>query len=316
MKRTNSSVTADPPKALVAALSRVLRPLVKLLLTFHITFPFLAQLLKRIYIEVAIEEFALEAPGQKDKISDSRVSLLTGVHRKDVKKLRSDASEVVQVPTSVSIGSQVINTWMTFPRFAPAGNPLPLPRTSTSSVSPSFEELVQQICKHDIRVKVVLDELLRIGVVSLDEADVVHLNQEAFIPQQGFDEKAYFFGRMIHDHMAASAHNLLDNKPPFFDRCVYYNHLTPESCEALGQWVSAHGMPWLRQLNEKAKQHQVMDKKSAHGSQRMHLGIYYYCTGEAYEVAPLLSDEVESEKVESGKVGKKRSPKCVGREKS
>ena len=78
-----TSNRGTPASSLVAALIRLLRPLVKLLLYHGITYPFLADLLKSVYVEVADREFPVEGKKQ----TDSRVSLLTGVHRKDVKGL-------------------------------------------------------------------------------------------------------------------------------------------------------------------------------------------------------------------------------------
>ncbi|MDP1635270.1 MAG: DUF6502 family protein, partial [Gallionellaceae bacterium] len=75
-----------PSAPLISAVRHLLRPLVKLLLTHSITFPFLSDLLKSIYVEVATEEFRLQDKPQ----TDSRISLLSGVHRKDVKNLRPD----------------------------------------------------------------------------------------------------------------------------------------------------------------------------------------------------------------------------------
>jgi hypothetical protein len=73
-----------PRPSLLSALRRLLRPLVKLLTAQGLTYPMLADLLKQIYVDVAVREFALGEAAP----TDSRVSLLTGVHRKDVKRLR------------------------------------------------------------------------------------------------------------------------------------------------------------------------------------------------------------------------------------
>ena len=87
----------EPPRALLAALERVLRPLVRLLLAHGITFPALSRLLKSVYVQVAERDFALEGK----RVSDSRVSLLTGVHRKDVRTLRGEGADESPVPEAV-----------------------------------------------------------------------------------------------------------------------------------------------------------------------------------------------------------------------
>src|SRR3974390_1739599 len=74
----------EPPRALTQAIVRLLRPLVRVLIAHGVTFPMLAQLLKDIYVDVAEGAFPLSGKAQ----TDSRLSLLTGVHRKDVRALR------------------------------------------------------------------------------------------------------------------------------------------------------------------------------------------------------------------------------------
>ena len=64
----------------------LLRPLVHLLLSKQITFPILTTLLKELYVEVASEEFQIEGK----RLTDSRINLLTGIHRKDVRRFREE----------------------------------------------------------------------------------------------------------------------------------------------------------------------------------------------------------------------------------
>ncbi|MDX6623576.1 MAG: hypothetical protein QOE75_1508, partial [Solirubrobacterales bacterium] len=106
-------------------LARVLRPLVRLLIRAGVTFPALTELLRELYVNVAEHDFALEGKEQ----TDSRVSLLTGIHRKEVRRLRGAGAPVNAVPTAVSRTSRIVGTWLASPEFTTAtGEPLPLPR--------------------------------------------------------------------------------------------------------------------------------------------------------------------------------------------
>src|SRR4051812_19434109 len=99
-----------PPSALVAAVRRILRPLARLLTAQGISFPMLAELLKQIYVEEAVRHFGLDG----EPPSDSRVSLLTGVHRKDVKRLRRLRTEEGEaMPEMVALGAQLAAAWTT-----------------------------------------------------------------------------------------------------------------------------------------------------------------------------------------------------------
>lgn len=267
--------TGLPPAVLVTAIRKLLRPLVRLMLAYQITYPFIINLLKSIYVEVAEEEFRV---GDK-RPSDSRVNLLTGVHRKDVKRLRSEPDRHSQVPRNISIGAQLISVWLGSEQFTDAaGRPIPLPlRNATNPVnSASFDDLVELVCKQDIRPRVILDEWLNIGVATLDPENCVVLNTGAFTPQRGFDEKAFFFGKNLHDHLSASTHNLLGRQPSYFDRSVYYDKLSHESILELTALADKTGMEALTTLNKAAHSLQQRDQNRDDRDYRMNFGVFNY----------------------------------------
>ena len=84
------SETARDEGALHRPVARLLRPLVRLFVARGITFPALTNLLRELYVNVAEYDFAL--PGKEQ--TDSRVSLLTGIHRKEVRRLRGAGAPV------------------------------------------------------------------------------------------------------------------------------------------------------------------------------------------------------------------------------
>lgn len=267
--------TGLPPSALVTAIRKLLRPLVRLMLAFQITYPFVINLLKSIYVEVAEEEFKV---GNK-RPSDSRVNLLTGVHRKDVKRLRSEPEEHSKIPRNISIGAELISVWLGSEQFIDAnGRPLPLPLRTAANASNSttFDDLVELVCKQDIRPRVILDEWLNIGVAALDTENRVVLNTGAFTPERGFDEKAFFFGKNIHDHLSASTNNLLGHQPSYFDRSVYYDNLTSESIQHLNELANELGMRALTTLNKSALALQKKDQSKSGRDYRMNFGVFNY----------------------------------------
>lgn len=272
-----TSSAGQPPEVLVAAIRKLLRPLVRLMLSFQITYPFIINMLKSIYVEVADEEFKFSDKRQ----SDSRINLLTGVHRKDVKRLRSESDESLSTPRNISIGAQLIAYWLGSEEFVDRnGQPLPLPlRTpSQKAGTRSFDDLVEMVCKQDIRPRVILDEWLNIGIASLDENQRVTLNTGAFTPEKGFEEKAFFFGKNLHDHLSASTQNLMGHKPSYFDRSVYYDNLTLDSVEQLSQLANEVGMSALTTVNKSALALQKRDQSKSDKDHRINFGIFNYNT--------------------------------------
>lgn len=249
-----------------------MRPLVRMLVTHQVTYPLLSNWLKAIYVEVADKDFSL--PGRAQTIS--RVSLLTGVHRKDVKRLRSEVPGADAIPAAVSLGAQLVARWTGVSEFQDSrGRPLSLPRQA--ELGPSFERLVESVSK-DIRPRVVLDEWLRLGVARIEQSgdrEHVRLNTEAFIPESGFDEKAFYLGRNLRDHISTAAQNLAGLSPSLLERSVYYDDLTPESVRELRELSEAKATEALRAVNRRALALQAADVANPGARHRMNFGVYF-----------------------------------------
>lgn len=266
----------EAPLQVVAALRRILRPLVRLLLSYGIRYQSLSDLIKSAYIEVAEEEFRLTDKPQ----TDSRISLLTGIHRRDVKRLREEPVTESNLPRQASMSALLLTIWSGHPEYLDElGMPLPLPRLASKGGAQSFEALVQSISK-DFRARVVLDEWLSQGIITLDEEDRVHLEADAFVSPQGLEEKSFYFGQNIHDHLAAIVHNLADGTPPFLERCVYYDKLTPESVSEFARYARSAGMRALHSVNKHAAELQQRDRGRPDAVNRANFGIYNFSEAE------------------------------------
>jgi hypothetical protein len=261
----------NPPNAesLQAPVARLLRPLVRLFIRCGITFPALMTLLRELYVNVAEYDFALTDKEQ----TDSRVSLLTGIHRKEVSRLRGAGAPVHTVPAALSRTSSILARWIAAPEFTDEhGRPLPLPRTSDKSSIPSFESLVASVTR-DVRPRAVLDEWLDRGLAAIDSDDCVVLVEAAFIPAGGSEPQLYYFGRNIHDHIAAAAANILNPQPQFMERAVHYDGLSEELARRLEERSREVGMESLREVNREA--HEACEK-DAGGLWRWSFGIYVF----------------------------------------
>lgn len=262
-----------PSTILVTSIKRVLRPLVGFLLDNGLTYTWLTRLLKSVYVEVAEREFSLEGKEQ----TNSRLSLLTGVHRKDVAVLRN-SQQTDQIPAAGVLNARLIAKWTGDNRYVgDTGNARPLTRLANAEGKPSFDELVSSTSK-DIRPRAVLDEWVRLGIVELDAADMVHLKQEAFVPSQDHEQKTYFLGKNVGDHLAAARLNTGNPQPQYLERSVYYDDLSPESLEKLSAMAREHAMVLLQTLNKEASRLQKQDQEQIDksGFGRMNLGVYYY----------------------------------------
>ncbi|MEW5789126.1 MAG: DUF6502 family protein [Pseudomonadota bacterium] len=268
----NTQVLLSTPPALLQATQRLLRPLARLLMSFGVNYQGFANLAKGVFVDVAARDF----PDGGAPITDSQVSILSGVHRREVKRLRAEMLQQ-RIPSSVvSMGGQVVARWCADPAFLDAQRrPAPLPRLASKGGDLSFERLVESVSK-DVRSRAVLEEWLRLGVAYLDDQDRVNLVEHAFIPARGLDEKAFFLGKNIGDHLSASSRNLMEAVPPFLERCVYYDGLSQESIDKLRDLTRELAVSALQEVNRRALELQEADASRGQGDQRMTFGVYYY----------------------------------------
>jgi len=266
---TAANVIQSP---VMAAIRYLLRPLVRLLLSHGVSFQAFCDLVRSVYVKVADEEFKLASRPQ----TDSRISLLTGIHRREVNRLRNESVTKVDLPQHSSMSSLLLTIWSGHPEYLDEqGLPVPLPRLASNGKDRSFESLVQSVSK-DFRPRVVLDEWLRQGVATLDKDDRVYLVADAFVQPQGAEEKIYYFGQNIHDHLAATVHNLTGGGPPFLERCVFYDKLSAESVRELADYARGVGMRALHSVNKRAAELQKRDHGRQDAVYRTNFGVYNF----------------------------------------
>lgn len=267
---TNRKDDALPdPARLQQPIGRLLRPLVRLFIRCGLTFPALTDLLRELYVNVAVHDFALP----KKEQTDSRISLLTGIHRKEVRRLRDAAAPARTVPAAVSRTTQIVALWMADPRFTDKnGAPAPLPRAGGKGNGPTFEDLVSEVTR-DVRPRAVLDDWLDRKIISFDEDGRVVLAEAAIAPNRGDDRQLYYFGRNLHDHIAAAVANVSSSSSPFLERSVHYEGLSEDAARRLEAFSRELAMATLVAANREA---QTLHRSDESGEWRWNFGVYVY----------------------------------------
>ncbi len=271
------------PDALLRPVRRLLRPLVRLLIQGGVTFPALADLLRGLYVEVAARDLLREP---RDR-TDSRISLLTGVHRKEIRRWRSEAGEPEEVPPVITRTSQIIARWLHDDEYVDSeGRPRPLPRLPRAEGGSSFESLVQSVTS-DVRPRAVLDDWLNHGIVTVDAADTVTLDTAAFVPRPGSAEQLFYFGRNLHDHLSAAAANVTaTDLAPFVERAAHYDNLTPATVAQLEAMGRETAQRLLTEFNRRALELlEANDKELENAPEtprhRVNLGLYLFAENDS-----------------------------------
>lgn len=261
------------PGLLISTLKVVLSPIVRLMIARGVTLPAAVAALKEVFVDVAARDFRLDGRAP----SDSRISLLTGVHRKDVRAIRESAHPLSS-PRAGGLGATVLGRWLGDPAYAgPDGAPRPLPRLGAPD-APSFDSLVAGVSK-DVRPRTVLDELLRLGILAWDQAtDEVRLLAEAFVPEGPGDAMLGFFRDNLHDHLATAVANLLaaPGEPRSLERAVYYNRLRPEDVDRLEAEARTLALAAMRHLNSLALERQQAARGDPAARQRFRFGAFFH----------------------------------------
>lgn len=259
------------PTLVLDRVLRVLQPLVQLLLRNGVTYKVLVGALKRVFLDAARQELAARGMPR----TDSAVSLLSGLHRRDVRTLSREAPAAdAAAPSRLGLAAQVVARWMNDDDFRNAdGASRVLPKSGPDA---SFDTLVGGVSR-DVRPKAVLEELLRLGVVHETEAGIA-LSGGGFAPRQGFDELSWLFAQNLHDHAAAAAANL-QGEANFLEQAVFVDELGPASVEHLRAVSAQAWQTAFRSVMGQAQSSFDADARELPAAQRRHrvrFGVYFY----------------------------------------
>jgi hypothetical protein len=234
-------------------------PLARLLVARGILFPDFAERMKAHYISAAL---ALS----QGRETDSRLSVMTGLQRRDVTRLRGFEPRD-QRPNHLA---RLIALWQTDPDYAQTAS---LPR---SGPAPSFETLAWAV-RRDVHPRTMLDALLASGTVALDGAEV-RLLQSSYQPLAGSEDQMAYLTRNLGDHLTAATDNVLGQTPPHFERAVHYSDLTEDEVATLAEMHRQGQMALFQTLSQQAA---TMKRSGERGSHRFRAGAYFLSTKES-----------------------------------
>jgi hypothetical protein len=257
--------------------SHILEPLVRLLLQHGVTYPQLAETLKTVYVDAA-QSGMERSPA---RVTDSELAVRTGIHRKDIKRLRGNVTkrasgDAEDAPQSLT--STVFTRWLTDPVYCnEIGKPMPLSRNGDAVTN--FDALVKTVSK-DVHPRTVLNELSRLDLVDI-EGETVRLKVSSFVPNADFTQMLNYLGANLHDHAAAAVQNILGNGPRLLEQSIYSDAVDARSVDELAELarkVWAHVMKRVvPQVARYEPGEQGTDTgKAPNQYARIRLGMYFY----------------------------------------
>jgi hypothetical protein len=183
------------------------------------------ELVRGVYVESAIRD----GIGNGIRTTRARVSLSTGVPRRDVDRFIDNDGALPGAPTTLTkILSEVLNKWHTDPLFVgPYGIPLEL--EVRSNRNRSFAELVAAI-NPQVNVQDVLEELVRLKAVIWSGDTHLRVISRAFIPVEEMSPaQIEFFGNALTRLAGTLQFNLdVSNSEKRLERSVIANKGLPK----------------------------------------------------------------------------------------
>ena len=248
------------------AVKKIFAPIVKWMVHRGMTYPIASQLLKEVYAEAGL---ASVENGKKPNAS--AISLMTGLHRKDLKNLFEKGDIKFENKIKSSLKTQIFSIWLSSD-FATDedGEPIAIPQNGENS----FEILADKISK-DVAPGSILKDALNKGYINQLENNYVALEMEALIDSSDLEEQLYFFSTNLSDHASAAVSNLMNTKSKFLERAVFFDGLTKNEIETIRAYLEDEAKTLLFRANKKSRELET-DQKNEPKNHRFKFGLYYF----------------------------------------
>lgn len=264
----------DIKRTLKAAVLRLLRPLVRLLLHHGVPYETFADLARWVYVDVAEKDFALE----KKKQTVSRISVITGLNRKEVARLQEmTVEDNTGAIESFNRAEKVVTAWRhEYPKAGSASHAAPLPIEGERS----FATLVKRY-SGDMPVRAVLDELLRVGVVRrLESGEIELLSDWAVVPDaENREALLAVLGNDSADFLTTISHNVMARpEERLFQQRAYSDNMPVEALTIMRGIARQQGKETLERFADQLSKfdRDVSPNSEGTGRARAVLGVYYF----------------------------------------
>jgi hypothetical protein len=183
----------SPRDHLLDTFRRILRPLVRILVRAGVRYDEFLELVRRVYVETAVRD----GLGDSIPLTRSRISVSTGVARRDVDRFIDNEDDIPPVGKSMTRTlMEVLHKWHTDPQFVgPYGIPLEIEMNSPRGRS--FRELTHFV-NPTVNPAEALDELLRLKAVVLSGESHIRAISRALKPVEEMSPaQLEFFGNAL-----------------------------------------------------------------------------------------------------------------------
>lgn len=208
----------------------LLKGIIKLCIKRSIKIQEFEELVKAVFIEESIHELQRN----NESVSTSKLAIMTGLHRRDVERLRKGEIE----KGGKDVLTRILGQWKNDKRFIyKPGKPKPL---TFSSSTGDFVELVHCVSR-ELNPYTILFELERLEFVK-KEGELVSLVVDEYVPKENIEEAFRLLGKDVHTLINAVDNNVFSKQEtPHLHLTTTYDNIPPQYLSQIKTWILNEG---------------------------------------------------------------------------
>lgn len=242
-----------------------------------ITYKQFSEALKLVFVQEATG-----TPDTRGRITNiSRVSIKTGISRKEVARLREMLSLMAPAEGGVEVGStrsgiaaRVLQVWYSDSRFADAeGRPLDLPSEGAGS---TFNSLVRLV-GGDVPVGAVRSELVSAGAIKELPGNQVRVLKRHFVPSDVGEELIVGIEHFVMPVLEGLAHNVIKrDRLPFIQRFAYSDRLPDTAIPLFRKLARNSSAHFVQSIDDWLTASELAPDHRPESSRRVGVGVFFY----------------------------------------
>jgi len=251
-------------------LRKILTAIIRTLLRNGMSYGEFDQIARKCFVDVAFADFAPE----KKKQTVSNVAILTGLNRKEVKKLHELEEEGSEAPArQYSRVVRVLSGWINDERFLRKdGNPRDLEYEGENS----FSELVR-LYSGDMPVAAMQKVLAGSGNIKITQDNRVRLLSHAYLPSDDPVEKLSILGTDTSQLIKTIDFNLTATEQDLrFQRKASNPQVSVGAIPEIKQFLRRKGQAFLEEVDYYLSQHEISHDSDDDEGVELSVSVFYY----------------------------------------
>lgn len=264
----------SPREQLLNAYRRILRPLVRILVRAGVRYDEVLELLRRVFVETAVRD----GLGDGVPLTRSRVSISTGVPRRDVDRFIDKEDEPVPIGKSMTRTlMEVLHKWHTDPQFVgPYGIPLELEMNGPKGRS--FRGLVHFV-NPSTNPQDAIDELARLNAIVPSGETHFRVVSRALVPLEEMSPAQLEFFANALTRLADTVQFNLDprNTGKRLEQSVISDHGLPkEIVPVFEKYVRERVMELLVEIDNWLSPYSTKESPHSEPAERIGVAVYQF----------------------------------------